>query len=370
MSPSHDFGLGVLGCGGFGIFALQQFMQVPGVHLSGVAGTTRDEARRVAARFGVERISTEEELLANESVDLVYINTPPFLHAQQVRAALMAGKHVLVEKPLATSVEDADALLRLAAERGLMAATNLMQRYNPLYGKIKEILDTETLGKPLYFNLANHAVDEGLTADHWFWDHQKSGGIFIEHGVHFFDLAQGWFGPGEVVAAGAARRSGDGCEDQVWCDVRYASGPLGRYYHGFNQSSRTEHQQWDLVCEHGRIAMQGWIPLAVTIHAIADEAATRRLMDVLPGAQLDVTANYGGDRQCRGHGQQWDVYQQFELRWDGGFAKQPLYCQLLRWLLSDQLQSLRDPDHRRTVTEQNGLESLRWAVAATELAHR
>lgn len=366
QTQEQELGLGVLGCGGFGIFALQQFMQVPGVRLAGVAGTSRDEARRVAARFGVDRISSQEELLANPDVDLVYVNTPPFLHAEQVRAALEAGKHVLVEKPLATTVEEGEALLQLAQERGRIVATNLMQRYNPLYQKVAAILASDALGKPLFFSLANHAVDEGLAAEHWFWDREKSGGIFIEHGVHFFDIAEGWFGAAELVSAGSARRD-DGSEDQVWCDVRYASGTVGRFYHGFNQSSRTEHQQWDLICERGRIEMQGWIPLAATIRAIVDEASTRRLLEVFPGAQLDVTANYGGARQCRGHGQTYDVYQQVELRWSVGIEKLPLYCQLLRAIFADQLRGLSDAQHERQVTERNGLASLRVAASAARL---
>src|SRR5215217_4387460 len=80
--------LGVAGCGGFGLFALQQFTQVPGVTLVGMAGTHRPAALAAAARFGIENVEDVGELLRRADVDLVYIATPPFLHYPQARAAL------------------------------------------------------------------------------------------------------------------------------------------------------------------------------------------------------------------------------------------------------------------------------------------
>ena len=96
--------LGVIGCGGFGLFALQHFTQVPGIRLVGMAGTHRPASLAAAARFGVENVDDVGELLRREDVDVVYIATPPFLHHSQAMAALEAGKHVIVEKPLAMTV--------------------------------------------------------------------------------------------------------------------------------------------------------------------------------------------------------------------------------------------------------------------------
>ena len=75
-----------------------------------------------------------------------------------------------------------------------------MQRYNPLYHAVKALIDSALLGEFLHGYFENYAADEFLTPDHWFWDPAKSGGIFIEHGVHFFDLFEGWLGGGRVVA--------------------------------------------------------------------------------------------------------------------------------------------------------------------------
>jgi predicted dehydrogenase len=110
--------LGVSGCGGFGLFALQHFTQVSGVKLVGMAGTHRPAALAAAARFGVENVDDVGGLLSRDDVDVVYIATPPFLHHPQAMAALEAGKHVIVEKPLALTVGQAAELIATAHRAG------------------------------------------------------------------------------------------------------------------------------------------------------------------------------------------------------------------------------------------------------------
>jgi predicted dehydrogenase len=83
-----EVGLGVIGCGGFGLFALQHFTQIDGVRLVGMAGTHRPAAHAAAQRFGVPDIEDVDALLGRDDIDLVYIATPPFLHHPQVMAAL------------------------------------------------------------------------------------------------------------------------------------------------------------------------------------------------------------------------------------------------------------------------------------------
>src|SRR3954451_6479672 len=96
--------LAVIGCGGFGLFALQHFAQVAGVKLVGMAGTHRPAALAAARRFGILDVEDVGALLRRDDVDLVYIATPPFLHHSQALMALEAGKHVICEKPLAPAI--------------------------------------------------------------------------------------------------------------------------------------------------------------------------------------------------------------------------------------------------------------------------
>ncbi len=363
--------LGVAGCGGFGLFALQHFTQVPGVTLVGMAVTHRPAAVAAAARFGVENVEDVGELLRRDDVDLIYIATPPFLHFPQAMAALKAGKHVLVEKPLALTVAEADELVAVARQRDRLLVANLMQRYNPLYDAVRRLVEARVLGDVLHGSFENYASDENLPPEHWFWDRGKSGGIFIEHGVHFFDLLTGWVGPGRVEAAQAGVRPGTVIEEHVHATVRYGDAALINFYHGFHQAGRMDRQELRLVFERGDVTLFDWVPTRARIHALADERQTRDLCDLFPGARLDVAASYGGPaRPSRGRGKGIDAYQIIDLSFGDGVAKLPLYGRLLRSMMEDQVAWVRDRAHRRAVTEANGRDSLAVACAADALAHR
>jgi predicted dehydrogenase len=366
-----NIGLGIIGCGGFGLFALQHFAQLPNVRPVAMAGTHREASLAAAKRFGIADVEEVHTLLARDDVDLVYIATPPFLHYEQSKLALEAGKHVICEKPLAVTLEHADELVRLAKAKNRLMVTNLMQRYNPMFDAVKELIDRRLLGEPLHGFFENYAADEGLSPQHWFWDRHKSGGIFIEHGVHFFDLFAGWLGPGRVEAAQTGTRPPADIEDQVQCTVRYRDSILVNFYHGFHQPGRMDRQELRIVFERGSISLYEWVPTRYRIHAIADEAATRGLLEVFPDARLDVSAVYAGkDRECRGRHQSLDVYQMIELSGGHTAPKMHRYGELLRGMLSDQIAWLQQSDHDRRITEENGRTSLATAVEAARMARK
>ncbi len=366
----EKLGLGVIGCGGFGLFAMQQFVQVPDVKLVAMAGTHREAAYAAAQRFGIPDPVEPEEMVKNPDIDIVYIATPPFLHHSQGMLALDAGKHVICEKPLAMNVAEANELVETAQEKGLMMVTNLMQRYNPLFEAVKKIVDGQLLGDFLHGFFENYAGDEGLSPEHWFWDREKSGGIFIEHAVHFFDLFAGWFGPGLVESAQCSIRPGTDIEDQVNCAVRYGDAARVNFYHGFTQTGRMDRQEMRLLFERGDICLFNWIPTLVRVNAIADERTTRELCDLLPGARLDASENYPPkDRPCKGRHKELDIYQKFTLTYGEGVDKLHRYGELLRAMLTDQSAWLRDPSHERVITEANGRTSLVLAEEATKMAH-
>ena len=366
---ANDLGLGVIGAGGFGLFALQHFTQVEGVKLAAMAGTHREPALAMAKRFDVPNLEDVDLLVGLDEVDLVYIATPPFLHYQQALSALRNGKHVICEKPLAMTVAEGTELVSLAREQGLVAVANLMQRYNPVYHLVTELMELRPLGELLHGFFENYASDEGLQPEHWFWDRAKSGGIFVEHGVHFFDMFTGWLGPGQVVAAQRTLRPGtDHVEEQVNCTVRHGE-VLVNMYHGFTQASKMDRQEFRLVFEMGDISLSGWIPTRVHVRALADESATKVLMDLFSGARLDISETYSGTgRSMRSRDRERDASQRIDLRWGEEAEKLHRYGDLLRAMLSDQLTWVRDPSHRRQIDEQNGLDSLILASRASELS--
>jgi predicted dehydrogenase len=246
-----------------------------------------------------------------------------------------------------------------------------MQRYNGLFEVVRRLIESRVLGEFLHGYFENYASDEGLGADHWFWNRERSGGIFIEHGVHFFDLFAGWLGNGEVVSAQRNVRPGTEIEEQVNCTVRYPGGGLVNFYHGFTQASRMDRQEFRLLFERGDVTLEEWVPVRARVRAIADEDQTRRLLELFPGARLDVSNTYGGkDRAASGRHKTLDILQKIEISYDPGTKKLHCYGDLLRRMFGDQMAWVHDRKHRRAVTEENGRDSLAMAVEADRLAHR
>ena len=361
--------MGVVGAGGFGLYALQHFTQIPGVTLAGMAGTHREAAFAVAQRFGIPDIEDIDTLVGRPAVDLIYIATPPFLHHEQAMKALRAGKHVICEKPLAMTLAQADEMIALAKQKHVALIANLMQRYNPLYEIIRELIESKVLGEFLHGYFENYASDEGLGPQHWFWDRTKSGGIFIEHGVHFFDMFAGWLGQGEAVSAQRTIRPGTNLEEQVNCTVRYRDGMLVNFYHGFTQPNRMDRQEFRLLFELGDVTLEEWVPIRARVHAAVDERRTQKLMNLFQRARLDIAQVYGGrTREVFSRHKTSDIYQLADLHWGDEVEKMHRYGELLRSVMRDQVRWIYDRTHERKLTEKNGRDSLALAVQATDLA--
>ncbi len=261
-------------------------------------------------------------------------------------------------------------MIAVARQHDRLLVANLMQRYNPLFEAVRTLVDSQVLGAVVHGSFENNASDENLAADHWFWDRSKSGGIFIEHGVHFFDLFEGWLGAGRLDSARVGVRPGTTIEEQVACDVRYGAATLVHFYHGFHQTGRMDRQQLRLVFERGELTLHDWVPTRVRILALVDERQTRELTNIFGPVKIDVSASYGGaERACRARGKMIDAYQRIDLSAGDGQEKSPLYCQLLRSMLEDQLRWIDDHDHQRVMTERNGRDSLALACQADAAAH-
>ena len=336
-----------------------------------VADDQPDLAGKAAEAFQVHACASPQELFDRTDIDLVHLATPPFTHASLATAALESGFHVLCEKPLATTMDDAARLVRLAAECGRILAVNLIMRYNPLCQAVKSLVESRILGDPLHAVLINAAQDETLGADHWFWDPQKSGGIFIEHGVHFFDLFEWWFGGGEVLAAQELSRPGTQIIDQVQCAVKYGDTTLTTFYHGFHQMLRRDQQAWLILFEQGTLRMREWVPTQLELDATVSEAGMEALISLLPGAKVEVMERYGEtERNATSRHRSRTVDLRVKLTEQPGQPKHDLYGQMLRDLLRDQIRAIRDATHVRTVSEANGLSSLAYATAAQNMASR
>lgn len=367
--PNNTIRLGVIGFGGFAQFAIEQFLKVPSVKLVGLAGTQRDAAFEYAHNHGIRPPQSVEDLVARDDIDVVYIATPPHLHYPQTMLALAAGKHVICEKPLALNLTQADEMIDAAHRADRLLAPNLMQRYNPLAAAIGRLIRSKALGEVLHGYLQNYASDEGLPPEHWFWDPDKSGGIFIEHGVHFFDLVGSWLGSGEVAAAQRCIRPTTHVEEQAHATVRYGETVLFDYFHSFTQSSHMDRQELRLLFERGDVTLHEWVPRWGRVHALVNERNAERLAEILPDAHVVISKQIEiGEHKMMARHRMIRPERMVGLTFACSKDQQGLYSHCLREMLTDQLAWIVDRSHPRLVTEQNGRDSLALAMEATRQA--
>jgi predicted dehydrogenase len=184
---------GIIGSSGVGRLHVDALRRI-GVEIAGIAAATRQIAEDDAARLGVSKVFTSaEELIASDAVDVVHVCTPNVLHFPLCRAALCAGKHVVAEKPLCTSFADAEVLLRLAEERGLIHALCHGYRYYPMIQALRELISRGQLGRVKALS-GVWLCDELLAigAGHWMLDPQQMGPslTLADVGVHWWDLVE------------------------------------------------------------------------------------------------------------------------------------------------------------------------------------
>ena len=145
--------VGVIGCGYWGPNLARNFARHPGSQLQAVCDVRYERATRVGAEYRVPTITDRpEELLKAPDLDLVVIATPSFTHYEQTKAALEAGKHALVMKPLATRADQAEELCALAEKQGVLLAVDHTFVFTGAVRKMKQLIDGREIGDLYYFD--------------------------------------------------------------------------------------------------------------------------------------------------------------------------------------------------------------------------
>jgi predicted dehydrogenase len=245
-----------------------------------------------------------------------------------------------------------------------------MQRYNPLYRIIDTIIQEKILGEFLHGFFENYASGESVHTGHWMWEKSKSGGIFIEHAVHFFDMFEGWFGKGEVITSQKVWYPGNKKEawTQVQSIVDYDGCPVN-FYHGFNQPGRLDRQEIRLLFEKGDVSLYEWIPVYTRLHGLVDETDLGKLKKLFPVAEIEKVNGFTGEsRRCRGHYHEYDVSCEIILEDGKPEDKLTRYQQMLEYMLEDQIKWIKNREHQPVISGLNGLNSLKMAFDSEQLA--
>jgi predicted dehydrogenase len=184
----------IFGTGFMGRVHLEAVRRVESVDAVAIAGRRADAAHRLGAGFSIPTIATDyREILRDPAVDAVHICTPNAQHFPMAKNALQAGKHVLCEKPLATSVEEGEELVSLAARQGLRNCVCHNLRYYPMVQQMRRMREAGDLGEILVVQ-GTYSQDWLLYDTDWNWRVEtKDGGpsrCMADIGSHWFDMAE------------------------------------------------------------------------------------------------------------------------------------------------------------------------------------
>ncbi len=188
---------GIIGCGKVGSFHAQAYAQLPGSQFTAVCDANRDRAEAFAAQWGVRAYTDVEQMCREAQLDVVSVCTPHPLHANPAVAAASCGCHVLVEKPLASTLADCDAIIE-AGERSHVTIGTMVQRrfYRPCM-RIRQAIDDGKLGRPVLgmVTMLGWRDEDYYRSDPWrgSWE-GEGGGVLVNQAPHQLDLLLWYMG--------------------------------------------------------------------------------------------------------------------------------------------------------------------------------
>jgi UDP-N-acetyl-2-amino-2-deoxyglucuronate dehydrogenase len=226
----QDFRIGLVGCGRISKNHFDAIARIDGLSLAAVADIDGERARAAGESHGVPWFKSLDEMLSAGAFEMVAVCTPSGLHSANGVAAARAGKHVLVEKPMSISLDQADALVGACDQAGVQLFVVKQNRLNPPIQLLRRAVDKGRFGR-IY--LANVTVrwqrpQEYYDAEPWRGTWEFDGGAIMNQASHYVDLMQWLVGPVESVMAKTATQARRiEAEDSGIGIVKFRSGALG-----------------------------------------------------------------------------------------------------------------------------------------------
>lgn len=340
LSTSLPGNIALVGAGAFGRFCIDAYAKSGDLRVVAVA----DPDAEALAQVRVQDLRLDRDwrpLVEDEGVEVVHVATPPYLRGEIVLAALEAGKSVFCEKPLALSLEEAGAMADAAQQAGVALGVNYVMRHQPAYRMLEAFAASGLFGRLRSIAFENFA--QHLPSDHWFWNQALSGGIFVEHGVHFFDAY------GRIAGAPAATWGSAPRREMVEATVEYASGVIGRFYHEFAFPIQVERTLGTSFFERGYVEIDGWIPTRLSGAVLAPEGGVEVLRDAMEGIQF--------------------LDEGEAIRFHTDFAdRSASYQSAIVSGMRDLVRKHRCPEHRMTVSVEDAITSLTVGLACQDAA--
>jgi len=247
---------GLVGFGAWGKLHAGAITRAPGATLNAICCRNEVSAGAAAELYPQANIYQNwQQLIADADIDAVDVVVPNYLHGAIGIAALERGKHVLLEKPMATTLADCDKLIDAAAHNNRVLSVGHELRLSAQWAKVKELLDSDVLGTPRYANFSLFRFPFRPGANEWRYAPDTVGSWLLEEPVHFFDLMVWYFSNyGAPVAVRAIANSHDqapGLNQNLSIWLRFENGAyatLTQSLGGFES-----HMSFELVADSGSL---------------------------------------------------------------------------------------------------------------------
>jgi predicted dehydrogenase len=320
-----------VGCGYWGPNVIRNLYSLPGFELCCVCDVDAQRLRSVAARYPAARSTTDiADIFEDPTIDAVYLSTPVSSHYQLVKRALDSGKHVLVEKPLATTVDQAEALAALAARTGLTLMVGHTFVFSPPVRKVKQLIEAGQIG-PIYY-IETTRVNLGLF--------QKDVSVLWDLGPHDVSILNYWLDevPIQVTARGRSFH-GETLEDIAFLILEYPSGTLAQVQISWLAPSKL--RRTSIVGRHRMVVYD----------------------DLEPVEKVKIF-DRGVDRQPASYGEFQLTYRSGDILSPRLDTTEPLYLECAHFL--ECIQTGREPD----TSPRSGVEVVRVIQAAERSLHQ
>lgn len=221
----------LIGVGSMGSHHARQWGRIPGAELAAILDRNSDASRDFADQFGCRAYGPDDfdKMLAEAQPDIVDVCVPTPAHRGYVEKAAEAGKAVFVEKPLARTMADCQALIDLVARTGISLMPGHVLRYFPQYAAAKRMVDSGAVGNPAAIRTARMAgMPRANVEGNWYGDPAQSGGVVLDMIIHDFDWLRWTFGPvSRVFAKGLyTDPKSHGIRDYALVTLRFESGAM------------------------------------------------------------------------------------------------------------------------------------------------
>jgi myo-inositol 2-dehydrogenase/D-chiro-inositol 1-dehydrogenase/scyllo-inositol 2-dehydrogenase (NAD+) len=236
-TQSDKLGICIIGCGYMGRTHAERWANVPETEIVAVVDLDEARADKMATQFKLDCFYTGYlDAIALPAVDVVSVCVPTHLHPEVTIAAAENGKHVLCEKPIALTLEDADRMIAAAGKNNIKLGLGFMRRHSPVLNQLKDLLASGEFGRPVFYNASDIREIRPKREMH---DTRANGGPVIDMAVHLIDLWTYIFDSQPLSVSAQGLRLAEGRPeishiDQVAIDtativVKFESGDIGTF---------------------------------------------------------------------------------------------------------------------------------------------